>query len=141
MYKSLSDNIRDCREGVLNNPYQGKDKKVVFVCSMGILRSATGARLYAHKYNTRSAGTWDDALIPLSDSLMLWADEVVFVNKHNYDSVCQRLEDDPELGDRVYKKFICLDIPDNHPHMDPELIKAFNDQYEEITNDAHTSTV
>ena len=84
MVKSLSQEIRECREGVVNNPFQGKDKKVVFVCSMGILRSATAARLYGHKYNTRSAGTHGEALIQLSPNLLGWADEIVFVNEENY---------------------------------------------------------
>ena len=79
--RTLSDEIRACRDGVIHNPFQGKDKKVVFVCSMGILRSATAARLYAHKYNTRSTGSWNDALIPLTATLLEWADEVVFVNR------------------------------------------------------------
>jgi rhodanese-related sulfurtransferase len=47
--KTLSEKIRDCRDGVVKNPFQGTDKKVVFVCSMGILRSATAARIYGHK--------------------------------------------------------------------------------------------
>ena len=55
---TFSDEIRLCRDGVVNNPYQGKDKKVLFVCSMGILRSATAARIYANRFNTRCAGTY-----------------------------------------------------------------------------------
>lgn len=124
---TLSEKIQQCKAGVIDNPYQGEDKKVVFVCSAGILRSATAARIYAHKYNTRSAGSEDYALIPLTEQLLLWADEVVFVNKFNY----QRIND---LVD--FKEFDCivkvLDIPDEHEHMAPELIQAFKDQYEDF---------
>jgi len=131
--KTFSDHIRDYRGGVFANPYQGTDKKVVFVCSMGILRSATAARIYAHKYNTRSAGTWNDALVQLSDNLMIWADELVFVNRHNYEQVVRHLEDDDEpLLDVVKRKSKVLDIPDNYEHMHPELVKAFEEQYERI---------
>lgn len=56
-----------------NNHYQGEDRRVLFVCSAGILRSATAARIYAHKYNTRCAGTRHYALIPLTAELLLWA--------------------------------------------------------------------
>lgn len=132
--KTFSQEIRECRDGVVNNPYQGKDKRVLFVCSMGILRSATGARLYANKYNTRSAGTWSDALIPLTPVLMAWADEIVFVNKHNYEQVKHEYESDGgEPGD-----FDCnfnikvLDIPDSYTHMHPKLVEAFITQYEPI---------
>ena len=41
-----------------NNPYQGTDKKLLFVCSAGLLRSATAANLFAKKgYNTRGCGS------------------------------------------------------------------------------------
>lgn len=131
MNNSLSHQIRECREGVVKNPFQGTDKKVLFVCSMGILRSATGARLYAHRYNTRSAGTWDDALIPLTPLLMEWADEIVFVNETNYQQVkkfylAEEIDIDKEYNIRV------LNIPDAFPHMHPELVKAFNEQYEQV---------
>lgn len=135
MEKSLSDKIRSFRGGVVNNPYQGKDKKVVFVCSMGLLRSATGARLYAHKYNTRSAGSYSDALIPLTPMLIAWADEIVFVNKHNY---MQCLENFGENAFDDVPTLKVLSIPDSYPHMDPSLVKAFSEQYEEIP-DAKTT--
>ena len=126
MTKTLSDAIRQCRDGVVKNPYQGQDKKVLFVCSMGILRSATAARIYAHKYNTRSAGSWGDALIPLTPILLAWAEEIVFVNQANYDGAVA------EFGEEVFKETPTkvLNIPDMYPHMHPELIKAFEQQYE-----------
>lgn len=130
MSKTLSDEIRACRDGVVKNPYQGTDKRVVFVCSMGILRSATGARIYAHKYNTRTAGSWPDALVPLTPILMAWADELVFVNKENYENVINKFEGD--MHTFVASKSKVLDIPDRYPHMHPALIQAFSDQYEKI---------
>lgn len=126
----LSDAIRAFRGGVFRNPYQGTDKKVVFVCSMGILRSATGARIYAHKYNTRTAGSWHDALIHLSENLIVWADEIVFVNQENYEHALHEYEDDEALVMTIKDKAKVLDIPDNYEHMHPELIKAFEEQYE-----------
>lgn len=115
--------------GVIKNPYQGDDKKVLFVCSAGVLRSATAARLYAPKYNTRCAGSYDCALIPVSINLLLWADEVVFVNKENYSQV-----NGNESFSRILevKNVRVLNIPDNHEHMAPELVQAFKDQYEDI---------
>lgn len=127
---TLSSQIRNCRDGVVRNPYQGTDKKVLFVCSMGILRSATGARLYAPKYNTRTAGSWQDALVPITPILIAWADEIVFVNKENYEQVIKSL--DSHAFEFVNNKSKVLDIPDQYPHMHPELIKAFKEQYEDI---------
>jgi len=125
---TLTDKIRQCTDGVIDNPYQGKDKKVLFVCSAGILRSATAARIYAHKYNTRCAGTGlDYALVPLSEKLMDWADEIVFVNEMNYGQACY------DFDMKKYNGFVkILDIPDEHEHKAPELIKAFEEQYESL---------
>lgn len=131
--KTLSEQIRQCREGVVNNPFQGPNKRVLFVCSMGILRSATGARLYGHKYNTRSAGSWSDALIPLSDQLLAWAQEIVFVNQHNYQQVKEYYAGEQVDLDKEFNVKV-LNIPDQYPHMHPELIKAFQEQYDNDIN-------
>jgi predicted protein tyrosine phosphatase len=125
---TLSDHIRNCKDGVVNNCYQGKDKKVLFVCTMGILRSATAARIYAKKYNTRAAGTSSDALVPLTETLLQWADKVVFVNRENY--LIARINF-PELYDMQNE--IVLDIPDDYEHMHPKLVKAFKEQFEPTT--------
>ena len=110
-----------------DNPYQGRDKKVLFVCSAGILRSATAARMYAHKYNTRACGSEHYALIPISDNLVTWADEIVFVNEENYGNVEHRYD----FTSFSNKRIMILDIPDMYEHMHPELIKAFKEQYED----------
>jgi predicted protein tyrosine phosphatase len=125
---TLSEQIRQCKAGAANNPYQGNDKKVLFVCSMGILRSATAARLYAKKYNTRSAGTYGDALVPLTPMLIAWANEIVFVNKSNYATAVM------EFGEEVFKETPTkvLNIPDTFEHMHPRLIQAFKEQYEPL---------
>lgn len=112
-----------------NNPYQGDDKKVLFVCSAGLLRSATAARIYARKYNTRAAGSASYALIPLSDNLVVWADEIVFVSGHNYFEACANYNFEEFLGG---KKIRILDIPDDFEHMHPELIREFKEQYEDF---------
>ena len=113
---------------VWDNPYQGDDKKVLFVCSAGILRSATAARMYARKYNTRAAGTEEYALIPLTHELILWADEIVFVTFENYwtaQTNFPAIRQDSDLGHKVK----VLDIPDDFNHMSPALVQEFINQY------------
>lgn len=112
-----------------NNPYQGGDKKVLFVCSAGLLRSATAARIYARKYNTRAAGSAAYALIPLSDNLVVWADEIVFVSPHNYFEACKNYNFEEIQG---AKKVRILNIPDDFEHMHPLLIQEFKEQYEDF---------
>ena len=127
---TLSELILKCQGGAANNPYQGNDKKVLFVCSMGILRSATAARLYAREYNTRAAGAYRDALVPLSPILMAWADEIVFVDVDAFIDAQIALDWDGQAPEGKIIKI--LDIPDRYEHMSPQLIDAFEQQYKAV---------
>lgn len=126
---TLTEKIATYVGGVVENPYQGTDKKVLFICSMGLLRSATGARLYAKRYNTRAAGTLDIALIPLNDTLIAWADLIVFVNRENYHSAVFKYGEE-----NIDYKCKVLNISDEYEHMHPELIKQFAEQFEPLPN-------
>ena len=109
-----------------DNEYQGTDKRVLFVCSAGLLRSATAARIYGRKYNTRCAGTGlDYALIPLTERLMDWADRIVFVHPRNYDQAGFYFDLVPYMD-----KIKVLNIPDEYDHMEAPLINHFEEQYE-----------
>ena len=66
--------------GIYSNSYQGDYKRVLTVCSANMLRSPTIALVLSaepYNYNTRSAGTADFALIPVTNDLLMWADEIV----------------------------------------------------------------
>lgn len=107
-----------------NNPYQGSDECLLFVCSVGMLRSPTAAE-YASKlgYNTRSCGsTVELALIPLTVNLIAWADKIVFINKENYLQAMQCFE---ESGwDATIKhKAVLWNIEDDFERNNPMLIK------------------
>jgi predicted protein tyrosine phosphatase len=112
-----------------NNEYQGPSKRLLFVCSAGLLRSPTGAALYSGKgYNTRSCGSDRKyALINLSANLILWADCIIFVNSENYRQAIQTFE--PVYYDfEIKKKAIILDIEDDYEYNNPWLIKLFERQ-------------
>jgi predicted protein tyrosine phosphatase len=122
--------IKGSRNQLYNvgNASQGSAKKVLTVCSAGLLRSATlqNFLIKEYGYNVRNCGTVDAyALIPISEALVLWADEIVFVNKENYVNVYDELK---KL--EVLDKCKILDIPDIYNFNDPELIKICKEQYE-----------
>jgi predicted protein tyrosine phosphatase len=122
--------IKGSRNQLYNvgNASQGSAKKVLTVCSAGLLRSATlqNFLIKEYGYNVRNCGTVDAyALIPISEALVLWADEIVFVNKENYVNVYDELK---KL--KVLDKCKVLDIPDIYNFNDPELIKICKEQYE-----------
>lgn len=115
-----------------DNPFQGSDPKLLFVCSAGLLRSATGANLYAKKgYNTRNCGTHRYALIPLSANLIAWADHIIFVNEENYSQARITFAEEPYRTQSLKKKAIVLDIPDNFSYNDPKLIEHIENQLKE----------
>lgn len=125
-----------------NNPYQGCARRVLFVCSVGMLRSPAAADLCAREFgwNTRSCGTdLMAALIPLSVNLIAWADDIVFMNQENFleakilfahvEEISEMLEksstihisdqfdrDDTRLLCQIREKVSALDIEDATGH-------------------------
>ena len=113
----------------VGNEFQGSTKKVLTVCSAGLSRSATLQNFLIRKYgyNVRNCGTFESyALIPISEALIAWADEIVFVNEENFNMVKHDLEVMYALN-----KCYVLDIPDIYSFNDPDLIAICEKQYED----------
>jgi len=114
---------------LIGNPYQGESKKVLCVCSMGLLRSPTLANVL-HKelgYNTRACGTAENfALIPMSEALIHWADEIVFVDEDCKTYMDVETKEELSLCDAT---IITLDIPDVSDYGDEELESEILQQY------------
>lgn len=111
----------------VSNRYQGPDQRVLCVCSAGLLRSPTTA-LVLHEvfdFNTRSCGhSQEYALIPISEALIEWADQIVFVNQENLDALTDEAK---ELV--ASKKVIVLNVPDEYSYNDPKLREIIKEQY------------
>ena len=113
----------------VGNKFQGKAKKVLCICSAGLLRSPTVANVL-HKefgFNTRAVGACKQfALIPISQALIWWADEIVFVNMEAFDELDQEeLDEITEVGVRV----TVLNIEDDFEFGDKELEQMALVQY------------
>lgn len=107
--------------GNVGNRFQGKAKKVLAVCSAGLLRSPTLANVLNIKYgfNTRAVGADKEfALIPITQALIWWADEIVFVNFEAFSSLDQEEKD--EIEEVGVTKTI-LNIEDDFDWMDANL--------------------
>jgi len=114
----------------MKNPNQGKAKKVLCVCSAGLLRSPTLAWILSNEpfnYNTRAVGTSNDyALIALDEVQLQWADAVVFVDDGNH--AVARYEH-AELIDNM--ECHVLKIPDVYQFRHPKLVEAATSQLKE----------
>ena len=111
----------------VHNQFQGNTQRVLCVCSAGLLRSPTTANLLRDEFgfNTRACGhSQEYALIPISEALIEWAEQVVFVNQENYDSVTDYAKE--MLS---FKTIIILNVPDSYNYNDPELKEIIKEQY------------
>jgi len=108
------------------NPYQGGYKKVLCVCSAGLLRSPTTAVVLNRKFNhnTRACGMEDYALIQIDDVLLTWADEIVCMDDNQRGRIARKLE---LLG--IDTPIKCLDIGDNYEYMNADLQRQIEEKY------------
>lgn len=113
------------RLNTAKNGFQTTAKKVLCVCSAGILRSPTAARVLAENYgyNTRAVGCMEDyALIAIDQVLIEWADEIVFMEYFHFNDTKSRFD----IG---HKKCIILDIEDEFDYMDQRLVYNILESY------------
>lgn len=112
----------------VHNKYQGVHKRVLCVCSAGLLRSPTAAVVLSQEpfnFNTRAAGlTQEFALIPVDEVLLEWADEIVCMESH----MAMALEEMVKLT----KPVICLHIEDSYGYRDPQLMQLIKDKYLQV---------
>lgn len=119
----------------VKNPFQGDAKKVLCVCSAGLLRSPTAAYILnrAHGYNTRAVGHAEEyALILIDDAMLYWADEVVCVHMDVLLELDYMFE-----GSKIWKAVdvVTLSIPDKYEYGDKLLEELILEQYKEAQED------
>lgn len=129
------------RIGNASNQYQGKHKRVLAVCSGGLLRSPTIAHTLAgdpYNYNTRSVGTNIDYALNLIDQVMLeWADEIVCADTEHEVTVKMKLLD---IG-ITRKPVVNLKLPDIYPYRDRKLVHLIKKRYDQyLAGQAVTET-
>ena len=113
---------------VARNPNQGLYKRVLCVCSGGILRSPTAAWVLGndpYNFNTRSAGAHDEyALTIVDEPIVAWADEIVCMMPEHAIDLRERFKA------RQLPPFRTLYIPDEYRYRNPELVKLIKSAYE-----------
>lgn len=114
------------RLGNCKNPFQGKRKRVLCLCSAGLLRSPTIAWVLSNEpfnFNTRAAGVNTEyALIPVDTVLLEWADLVVGAEQWHIDAA-KRISD--------AKPMLALEIEDRFAAYDPKLIALIKKKIED----------
>ncbi|XUU61034.1 low molecular weight protein tyrosine phosphatase family protein [Erythrobacter sp. HA6-11] len=95
-------------------------KNVLFVCSQNRLRSPTAEQIFAShdSIEVASAGTNNDAEVPLSSELVKWADIIFVMERTHRNKLKKRF-----YHDLKHARVICLDIPDEYEFMDEGLVR------------------
>ena len=116
----------------VHNRYQGNYKKVLFVCSAGLLRSATAAHVFSaepYNFNTRTVGVaLEYALNPVNEALMEWADNIFLMESEHYHDIHDIFGE--EIFNEYKQKMVVLDVPDNFRYRDERLVKILKEKVE-----------
>ena len=126
----------------VNNKFQGERKRVLCVCSAGLLRSPTAAWVLSNEpfgFNTRSVGTSQEySLFPMDAAHLYWADEIVVMDSFHEAAVKEllgKLDDNArgfESADNSEKPVHVLNIEDDYGYREPELVDIMNKKFSEI---------
>jgi predicted protein tyrosine phosphatase len=94
--------------------------RVLFLCSRNRLRSPTAEQMFSGYpgLECASAGLSKDADNPLTAEDVEWADLIFVMEKAHRTKLSRAFR-----RHLANKRVICLDIPDEHDFMDPELIR------------------
>ena len=103
--------------------------KILFVCTVNRMRSATAHTIYEHdeRIEVKSAGTDSTANVVLTEELLKWADAIVVMEKHHRNFIRSRYAN-------IYasKKIVCLYIPDEYDYMEASLVSILRDKFEDV---------
>jgi len=118
----------ESRIGNCANRYQGSYKRVLAVCSAGLLRSPTIALILSqspYNYNTRAAGIESDyALVKVDQVLLEWADEIVCAGDDHAEAIKCMLS-----SFNLNKPIVSLKLADVYEYRNSKLIKLIKERY------------
>ncbi len=106
---------------------------LLFVCSRNQWRSPTAEKIFnGQKHSAKSAGTEKSARIKINSKLITWADMIFVMEKRHKQRLIEQYSD--LLTD---KPVIILDIPDEYPYMDEELVISLKAAAEPYLDESH----
>lgn len=90
---------------------------ILFICNQNENRSKTAEELFKNKFNTRSAGLFNQN--PVTKKEVSWADTIVVMEDFQRSELSKRFP-----KDSFKKRVLSLNIPDIYYYNQPELIKT-----------------
>ncbi len=97
---------------------------LLFICSRNQWRSLTAETIFRKREDitVKSAGTARNARIRVNGRLLKWADVVFVMERKHREYLLSHYP-----GETKYLEVEVLDIPDEYPYMDEELISELED--------------
>ena len=94
-----------------------KTFKVLFVCTANSERSPTAEMIFKDVpgWETKSAGTSDEATVPVTRELIDWADRIIAMESHHMERLV-------EISPKCYTKTLFLGVDDVYYRCSPTLI-------------------
>ena len=94
-------------------------RKVLFLCHLNRVRSATAERLFCKRpdLDVRSAGVSSDAMVRVNARMLDWADVIITMDESQRLALEQMFPRHAALS-----RLVCLQIPDDYTFLQPELV-------------------
>lgn len=99
--------------------------KVLFICNQNQNRSKTAEELFKCRYETKSAGLYNDN--PVTRKQIAWADAIVVMEESQRTEIAKRFP-----KEYMQKQIISLDIPDIYHYNQPKLVELLDSRINEL---------
>ena len=99
--------------------------KVLFICNQNENRSKTAEKLFKDRFQTKSAGLFNDN--PVNASALEWADTIAVMEDWQRSEIAKRFP-----NQYMQKQILSLDIPDIYRYNQPELVKILKSKIDEL---------
>jgi len=101
--------------------------KILFVCNQNENRSKTAENIFETKFNTKSAGLYNQK--PVTKSQISWADVVIVMEEDQRSEISKRFP-----KQYIQKRVLSLEIPDVYKYGDTKLIKSLKSKMKEYSD-------
>jgi predicted protein tyrosine phosphatase len=120
-------NIRRNAMQNCHNHYQGPRKRVLVICSAGLLRSPSIANYLERTkgWNCRAAGLYDHALVQVDYVLAAWADMIICVHPDITKDFISRFPQEHFQG-----KLVTFNIDDVYGYKEHKLMRLISKEVE-----------
>ena len=99
--------------------------KVLFICNQNENRSKTAEKLFKDRFETKSAGLFNDKSVTPTD--LEWADTIIVMEDEQRSEIAKRFP-----KHYMQKKILSLNIPDIYRRNQPELIEILKSKISEL---------